>query len=136
MLTVPKLRSATSAAAADAITAPPGPPEVVAKQKIDIYKVPLSRPLQTHAGAITTLALREPIAEDYIEIGRVPTSVRGRADTDQEILMDHKCMGLWAVKLAKLDAVTIGMLPARDWITLCSHVNAILIQAGIDDVGN
>ncbi|MGE0699266.1 MAG: phage tail assembly protein [Hyphomicrobiaceae bacterium] len=155
MLTVPKLRSAaTAAATADeaAGEAPAtlsgkvseaAPPPTTDAQALlramlarqDLKKQPLSKPIRTHQGELRELTLRDPVAADYIEIGKVPFDVRG-ADEDRRATVDFKVAAQWAAALTGLDAILLGQLAAKDWLALVGRVNALLMQAGVDDVGN
>lgn len=101
----------------------------------DVKTLRLSSAIKSHAGEIRELKLREPIAADYIEIGKLPFNVRGDA-ADRRVEMDFKLMAQWASRLSGHDELVISQLKAEDWLELVGRVNALLIQAGIQDVGN
>lgn len=141
MLHVPKVPQAPQARPATA--APTADPSVDAvKQELqsalgggDPMVLKLTRPIKTHHGDQRELRLREPNAGDYIAIGRVPWEVRGDGE-DRRAMVDFKIAGQWASRLTNLDDILIGQLSAPDWLALVARVNALLVSAGIENVGN
>jgi len=131
MLNVPKLGGRPVTVEPAPAAAPIEAPEA----DFDLYTLALSRPLRTHKGEVRTLVIREPTAADYIEIGRVPFDVRGENE-DRRAQIDHKCAGEWVARLTDLDEIVIGGMASRDWLAMVGRINAILMNAGIDAMGN
>ena len=128
----------TSPAAADAVAGnidagPAGAP-VAEEAFLDLYRVELSKPIQSHKGQMRTVVIREPNAGDYIEIGRFPFDIRGEGE-DRRANIDFTLAGKWVARLTDLDDILIKQLASRDFLALVGRINTILTQAGAD-VGN
>ena len=137
MLSVPKARpvmpqtETSQAATAAAAGAPAAMPFAMPE---DPYKITLKRPIKTHNGTAYELRLREPVAADFIEVGRVPFDVRGD-DDNRRATVDFKCVAQWGSRLTGLDEIILGQLAVDDWLMLVARINMILLNAG-SDLGN
>jgi hypothetical protein len=116
----------------------PAPAEqaaTVGKAADDPMLIKLTQPIRSHQGTLYELRLREPRAADYIEVGKVPFDVRGD-DDNRRATVDFKAASQWAARLTDLDEILVGQLSSRDWLTLVSRINTILLSNIGDDVGN
>ncbi|MGY3589017.1 hypothetical protein ACVIGB_002028 [Bradyrhizobium sp. USDA 4341] len=82
---------------------------------------PLSKPLTTHDGKLTSLTLREPTAGAFIDNGEpFKANVRRDANGQPEGLdfdYDNKVMIKWLVDMTveKVDDIVLKSLSARDY---------------------
>jgi hypothetical protein len=139
MLSIPKVGAKAPAtmtlvdtaptAPLDAALAAPSEPAGDEAIITDPYTLKLSVPLRTHQGMVHELKLREPIAADYFEVGRVPFDVRGD-DDNRRITIDFKLMKEWAARLTGHDEIILGQLSAKDWLGIAARINSLLMQAG------
>jgi len=94
----------------------------------------LSRPVTTHDGQVTVLQIREPIAQDFIDLGRLPFKTSGFGQ-NMQIEIDFGHAALWASRLTGLDDILIGKLPRGDFLGLITAINEALVSDE-EEVGN
>lgn len=123
--------SEASAAAMAAANGEPPAAVPVTGDKI----VALQKPIRTHQGEVRAITLRDPIAQDYIEIEQLPFEVRGTGD-ERRITVNFKIAAKWVARMANLDELLVGQLSAGDWQAVVAATNEKLIAAAIDNMGN
>lgn len=121
-IAAPAAAAAAIAAATDAAGPPPPPlpPD-------DPFVIKLSKPLTTHKGVQHELRMREPIAADFIDIGRIPFDVRGEGE-DRRAVVDFKLIAQWLSRLTDVDVILLGMLAHQDWLQATGKLNAIIMR--------
>lgn len=97
----------------------------------NLYELRLSRSMQTHQGPTSFLKFREPIAEDFIAINRLPFSVVGSAEA-RRVDVDFALGAKWLSRLTGIDEIIIGQMHRSDFFAAIARVNEILIQDGAD----
>ena len=93
--------------------------------------VALKQPLTTHAGTVTALAIREPVARDFIKIGKLPFRVKGAGD-NAETEMDFALAAKWLSELSGIDEIILGGLARGDFLAAIRAVNDVLVTDGAD----
>lgn len=82
--------------------------------------VTLSRPLNTHKGAVSVIPVRAPTFLDYIDIGDIDTVIAHNIDevTEKpdalEVKTNHAAILRWAVALTGIDRIVLSSLPPVD----------------------
>lgn len=90
----------------------------------------LSRPLNTHKGPVTRIAVGEVAYKDYVEIGPVDQVSVTEIDpmTKVPARLEHntnrKAMSAWMVRLTGLDMIVLGELTLKDGLALETMVRA------------
>lgn len=95
----------------------------------------LVKPIKTHSGEKRELKFRDPVGGDYIEIGELPFDLRGD-ETNRRLTVNFKIAAKWISRLTDLDEILVRQLSSDDWLSATSMVNAILMNVGVDDLGN
>jgi hypothetical protein len=79
--------------------------------------VPLTKPIKAHGDEVSSLTLREPTAEDVMEIGYPYLIVTGD-DKSEAIELRPKIVGRYVVKLAKIPLSSVKEMSIPDLQTM------------------
>lgn len=120
----PAVNGTSNAAPASAAAAPAADP----------FTIHLRKPLTTHEGQTRVLKLREPVAADFIAMGKLPFKTRGSGDA-MEVDVFFDLAAKWLSRLSGVDEILIGQMGRMDWLTAVGRLNEILVTDG-DDEGN
>ena len=96
--------------------------------------IQLKTPIQTHEGPKNHHIIREPPAQDFIEMNVLPYETRGLG-SDMSLKIDFRLAAGWASRLSGLDEILIGKMGRSDFLNLVAAVNDVLADDG-DAVGN
>lgn len=94
----------------------------------------LTKGVETHDGLKSTIDIREPTAGDYIEVNKLPFTIRGNGENAQ-IDIDFKLGAKWAERLTGLDEILISKMNKKDFVAIITAINEILVEDG-DEPGN
>ena len=98
--------------------------------------VRLSRPLVTHSGEVHVLTIREPVAGDYVAVGKVPFRVVGLDAENRRVEVDFQLAIKWLARLTGHDELVLEQLRRKDWLEAVSTMNNMLMDFDDSDVGN
>ncbi len=98
--------------------------------------VQLSRPLTTHRGDVSEIALRKPNFGDFIDLGQVENLRFSQSEDgakQQESVIDFERLMRWAVRLSGIDRVILSTLDPIDAYELSK---AVIQIANVFILGN
>lgn len=108
----------------------------------DLYTIKLSSPIKTHGNPETReLKLRDPVADDFIVINKVPfdteqAGVDEKGEPRVRIKLDFAVGAKWLSRLTGHDEIIIGQMKQRDFLNALEQMNLLLIAEGSVDIKN
>lgn len=97
--------------------------------------ITLKTPIQTHAGATNKIALREPVAMDYMEINALPFDVVMQGD-QRDIKFNFKVGMAWLSRLSGIGELELGNLSKADFLQSLGKIATLCVADGSPDPKN